>query len=284
MTITNLAQTANATWPEYTIANFQVMAEQFVNSTGAETLFLVPVIVDETREVWNKYITKPGNMDWYKEGLARNGLTEHPTDTTYVPKTLQPSLIEDEDGDTHYLPLWQTYPVPPSVDSVNHNLAEFYTIHRMLHHLLESGKPTLSRLFIPCLSEDCPPETFYGPILPSADGNADHTDQPHIMLLQPITASFDEHGHGVRKNSNDIVALVGAIFQFDAYLQNVLHEGASGVEAVVRNSCQDIATYRLNEAEGMQGKPAYSGIVVFHRFFSLSGTFLSLLVDRSGVG
>jgi hypothetical protein len=250
MSITTLALAANATWPEFTVPNFYDLAEQFAASTEAETVFIVPVIVDETRELWNKYSTAPGNMDWYKEGLQREGKQlQHLTDIQLVPTKLQQSFIDKEDNSTHYLPLWQSYPTPHSVDLINHNLVDFSTIDHLLHHVLDEGEPALSRVFVPCLGDDCPPETFYGPILSSIDKNTDHTDQPHIMLLQPITAGFD-HGDENPDKKNEIVAIVGGVFQLDTYLKNVLHEGANGIEAVVRNTCEDAATFELNGDEG----------------------------------
>jgi hypothetical protein len=251
MSITNLALTANATWPEFTVPNFLVTAEQFVKSTGAETLFLVPVIVEETREGWNRYSTTPGNMDWYKEGLVHDGVIQDPTDFKVFPKKLEQSLIDDDTGVMQYLPLWQTYPTPRSIEAINHNLAEFKTINGLLTHLLDSREPTLSHLFLPCLDEYCPPEAFYGPIIPSTHetANITHKGQPHIMLLQPVTAGLNEN-----ESSNEIVAILGGIFQFDSYLENVLYEGYNGVEAVVQNTCHDVAEYELNGANGNMQK------------------------------
>jgi len=263
MSITNTAQAQNATWPMVTVPNFHVLADQFAKSTGAETLFMVPVIVDETRELWNEYSTTPGALDWYKTGLEMEGLPVPQNESYYIPQPLEQSFVEEEDDYTHYLPLWQTYPTPRSVDSINRNLVEFYTINRLLHHLVETGEPALSKLFVPCLDQVCPPESFYGPILPSTDDNGDHGTQPHIMLMQPITQNFDDHAHEYGKDekhheerhvdqeNNPVVAIIVGIFQFDAYLQNVLHEGANGVEAVVKNSCGDIATYLLNGPEAV---------------------------------
>jgi hypothetical protein len=69
------------------------------------------------------------------------------------------------------------------------------------------------------------------------------------MLVQPITAGFD-HGDENPDKKNEIVAIVGGVFQLDTYLKNVLHEGANGIEAVVRNTCEDAATFELNGDEG----------------------------------
>jgi hypothetical protein len=133
---------------------------------------------------------------------------------------------------------------------INRNLVEFSTINRLFHHVLDGGEPTLSRIFVPCLSDDCPAETFYGPILSSTmQEKSYHADQPHIMLVQPITAGFD-HGDENPDKKNEVVAICGGIFQLDGYLKNVLHEGVSGIEVVVRNTCEDAATFELNGHEG----------------------------------
>jgi hypothetical protein len=236
---TTAAEMENATWPFFTMKNFHELAEQFVKQSQAEAFFMAPVVTSETEVAWDQY--SAANMDWYARGMKLEGRNDTSWDGVIPPtqgihwhpivddEGFDLELVEELDDVTHYLPLWQTYPVPDTPAHVNHNLVAFPTFNNLFHHLLETGEPVLSEVF---MAND-----FWGPLIPSIDKKMNHTDNPHVMLLQPVLNSLE--------NATKVVAILGSIFQLDVYVQNLLHEGADGLYIVFYNSCNNSVTYEL---------------------------------------
>jgi hypothetical protein len=236
---TTTAEMENATWPSFTLMNFHELGKQFVKQSHAEALFISPIITSKTEDAWNTY--SAANMGWYKTGMTLEGRNETAWDD-FVPPTqgihwhptveegeFSLELLQEADNVTHYLPLWQCYPVPNSPAHVNHNLIAFPTFNKLFHHLIETGEPVLSEIFTA--------NDFWGPIIPSVDKDVDHSTNPHVMLLQPVLDSIE--------NTTKVVAILGSIFQLDVYVENLLHEGADGIYLVFHNSCNDTVTYEL---------------------------------------
>jgi hypothetical protein len=78
-----------------------------------------------------------------------------------------------------------------------------------------------------------------------------HDDQiaiePHFMTIQPVFSSLDERGgHDDTNTNKEILGFIFSIMSWDTFLTGLLPVAVGGIYVVVKNSCEQVATYELH--------------------------------------
>jgi hypothetical protein len=218
LTATSFSEFTNTEWPNFTLPHYENRASGFMYTTGADFLALSPVVTDETRALWEAYSVD--NQGWIAESLGVK-----PEDISLnIPNKIHSSPDSDEE-DVYYVPVWQTSPMTEDTTFVNFDLLSNPTFHRIFEYVMEKKKPALSEAF------DI--TAIFGSNAPNSGGH------PQSLMVQPIFKDFDEH-------AEEVVAILIAVIPWDVYFENLLHEGAEGILAVLEDSCGDEFSYEID--------------------------------------
>jgi hypothetical protein len=231
--ITSYALYSNSSWPKITLPHMGVQGQQFRAVTGALQISLSP-IVRNVRD-WNEYASD--NQDWVQESIALQGEVNATAES--IPPMLyrrvdNVKIAESQTKDGQYSPLWQKNGgAPLDVAVVNNNLLRHEVFARLFRVMTATRSPVLSEVL--------DPSTLLGSdaLLEYEDG---HTYHPESMLVQPIYKSFGVNG----SLAGDVVGTLIAVIQWDVFFQNLLHEGASPIMCVMRDTCGDVHSYQID--------------------------------------
>jgi hypothetical protein len=222
--ITSFALYNETPWPLFTLPHYEVQAGSLLDISGADFLALSPIVTDDTRELWEAYAI--ANQGWILESRAFVGDLEEGVEIPGIPEQIYP-LEQTSDGGVSYLPVWQTSPAPKDTSFVNFDLLSDPAFRGLFDYILEHRKPTLSPVLNVTL--------LFGETAPNFGGN------PQSLLVQPI---FEDFGNDAR-----IVAILVAVLPWDKFFENLLHEGVERITCVLKDTCGDEFTYKINGPE-----------------------------------
>lgn len=244
-TITSYSLDEGSQWPFVTIPHYEVRGTTSNELSGAAILAFSPLVPLMDREEWEAYAT--ANQGWVAEGIEvheewHEYATSQPgwelQNISYPMWRYGPNetIITDK-GRGPYLPVWQIAPAPNDPTIVNYNLLSHPTFERIFHGMEETD--------LPVLSDVTDLRFLYG-------GSIEHDPHhvhPHSFLMYPIHESFDEQlDENATKADNPLVGAATAVLPWDSYFINMMPEEAYGIIIVVKDTCGDVFTYRVDGA------------------------------------
>ncbi|KAL3930610.1 MAG: hypothetical protein SGBAC_011690 [Bacillariaceae sp.] len=121
-TFTGLAHNSNTPWPYFTDDNFAMIGTNFMKTTGADLIFLSPIVRDFERSKWSNY--SKGQQHWISDCLSYQQEPQPDNFTEIFPSIFRLSAGEKipEEGSDPFLPIWQTLRAPRDGAIVNFNL------------------------------------------------------------------------------------------------------------------------------------------------------------------
>ena len=134
-----------------------------------------------------------------------------------------------EKSKAEYVPLWQEARAPSDTSSINFNL--------MSHEVFDKVFSLARQVKTAVLSEVFDPATLLGEAALFKDDNGEV--HPESILVQPVFDEFDEE-------IRSVVGAVVAVLPWDIYFENLLHDGAEGLVCVMRDTCGDVFSYRID--------------------------------------
>jgi hypothetical protein len=225
-TITSFALSSASKWPQVTVPHFEVRGGKFLNISKSQLLSFAPVV--SNLETWSSYSV--ANQNWIQESYDLRG------DTTSPGPIVSEVYYKNEDGSkiaenskAEYIPLWQEARAPADTSSINFNLMSHAVFNRVFHLARQIKSAVLSEVF--------DPSTLLGEEALFKDNNGEV--HPESILVQPVFDGFDE-------KTRSVVGAVVAVLPWDIYFQNLLHDGANGLVCVVRDTCGDVFSYRID--------------------------------------
>jgi hypothetical protein len=233
-TITSYALGTNATWPYVTIPHYEIRGENFREITSTNLISFAPIV--QQIQKWNEYSFQ--NQGWLKESFDYRGYREVPMPIREMYRKVdgeddeeqewRPELQVEGNDSKFYCPLWQESEAPHDTGSINYNLIDHPTFGPLFRTMRKSKAPVLSDVFDPTSMLGESAKIDYG------DGKY----HPQSIILQPIYKDFNEE--------SDLVATLLAVVPWDGYFTNMLHQGANGIILVMRDTCGDEFSYRID--------------------------------------
>jgi class 3 adenylate cyclase len=262
--LTAEAKKLNASWPFVTVPFFEVIGELAREKSGLEFIAMLPWVTGENALQWEQYSVQ--NQWWIDESqkisiASNSGLfsTDYKNTTERFINPLLWDMVTDpvtgnvtfyssrtENPQGPFTPFWQMTPPPfsPSVMNLNvlslssaalsqvsdvyRNRDTVFTVVANLHGL---GDLAVKR------SDH---DAFHHSLAAGSYKNStDFYTHPHSAVLAPIFSELHD-------NSSAIVGILVAVLPWDRYLVNLLPESASSVTCILKNTCGQAFTYRLD--------------------------------------
>lgn len=259
-TITAEARALGMTWPFVTLSDFEVAGHAARISSRTEVMAFLPIVEDADLAEFNGYTLQ--NEGWLEESrqFAREITGE---DVEGGPVQMLPFVyditIDLESGEQSfapsfgqedYAPVWQMTPPPPDGFLLKSNLnniiaadlqagtgdAEQGTLIEMAKRVRDvtlSPPSSATSLYADALIGEQQHRDIHS--VAPRDGR---TSQPHSYVVASVFDSFDQE-------SREVVGLVVALFSLDSFLINLLPDGVRGVFVVVKDTCGQVMTFKL---------------------------------------
>jgi hypothetical protein len=223
--ISSSARHDNATWPLYTLPDFEFFGAGARDLSGALLLAFTPLVTSSTRSAWEEYSVD--NQGWIQEGLNVLGKTASQSTrgiSPYIYQKTTRAFVPEIDL-PQYSPVWQLSPAPSDPSLVNFNLFNEPTYQRLVEFAIFTRQSAISEVL--------DTEQLFGTAAPQKGKD------PQSILVLPV---FAETGDPM----SDIIGHVVAVIPWSLFFQDVLQEGQNGVYAVLRESCGSSFTYIVN--------------------------------------
>ena len=295
-TITAFALATNASWPFVTVPFFEAQARHIGKLTNVGNFAFSPIVSTDDRQEWENEFVPQEIFKWKAESLATNILFDTPPNLTSAPYSAsskepyegQPDFskgyskqimetrynpaagsvgfyIVDHEGP--YMPFWQVTPFG-------------FGTNQGLTNLDLDIDPTFDNNLIAILSKG---KAALGKVATSGYGN---TDSPASGFYYPVL-------EGIADNSTAVGSLGTLIFWLP-YFANILPQDAIGFVAVLRNTCNQTFTFRIDGSkvtfvgDGDQHDSKYNYLMHEVAFLDLvkksieSKDYLGLPLDEEG--
>jgi class 3 adenylate cyclase len=248
-TITSFALATNSSWPFVTVPNFEAQVRHIGKLANVENIAFAPIVSAEDRQEWENVYVPQEIFKWRAESLATNMLFDLPPNVSSAEFTVagkdnyegQPDfskgyskqIVESRyspdglkfyivNGEGPFMPWWQTAPYQygTNVGLINLDLDIDPTFDNNLIAILSKGKAGL------------------GKVATSGYGN---TDNPASGFYYPVL-------EGIADNSTAVGSLGTLIFWLP-YFADILPQDAVGFVGVLRNTCNQSFTFRIDGSE-----------------------------------
>lgn len=227
-TITSYALDTNMAWPNVTVPHWEIRGEKFRAVTGSHLVSIAPIVynVDE----WNAYAVE--NQGWVQDAYDMRGEGEQ-VDEPFPAQMYYRTDDNNTKPEIHvegirYSPLWQEAEAPLDVGALNYNLLSHEIYGKVWRIMEDSRAPVLSEVF--------DPSELLG--LSALKDFGDGKFHPESILVQPIYQDFSDN--------SKIVGTIVTVLTWDTYFTNLLHEGAKGLNIIMRDTCGDVFSYLVD--------------------------------------
>lgn len=236
---TSYAKSQQAIFPNFSLPDFEALASLGLNSSGTVALVYSPLVSDSDREGFEAYATE--NAGWIAESFSYHGL-EVPLQPVTISEVIyrkSPTNHLKQEPPGPYSPIWQLSPPPLDYSMILLNLYNDPTFKRLVDFIVQTKESTISEVLdvasllgLPALVDD----------------------DPLSLLIQPVFKSFLEKNQTVV--GSIMMATPWRIFFTDAFL----HDDASILDVVMRESCGTSFTYRIQGGRA----PVFRGMGDLH--------------------
>ena len=271
--ITSVAETNGESFPFVTLDNFEVYGHQAIQRTRLEGIAFCPVVMPEEVPQWNNYSV--AHQGWLGKSIktyteSDEKYSDVPLEADIVPilYTTLPdgSYVPSEMlGPGPYLPIWHYSPPPITPYIINYDLATYPDFQLLFDVTMESQQDFVVTSHID--------QSVYAGTTYSKEQHLTIHDQyvhvenatgtgiwgwehPHSTMLAPVFAKRTSATNSTpeQEDSRELVGMLQGGVLWDAHFVGLLPEGINGVYAVLKNSCGQAFTYRIdgNEVSAMQ--------------------------------
>jgi CHASE domain len=214
------AATPSVEFPFVTLPNFEQVAHDALQQSGAELIAWLPIVTKAELTAFERYSTE--HQGWIVDALKFEGNeTAKATNTSFEITPWPNSNIAQGEFEArdYFVPLWQAGPA--SLTS-SLTLVDFLT-HPKLGFVLEEVMSTRHS------------------ILSSLVDLGFHSDEPRSIIFEPV---FDKFGDTAPENSLQlVVGFVAAVIPWRVYFEDELPDGVNGINIHVSNTCGQEFTY-----------------------------------------
>ncbi|CAB9514142.1 Receptor-type guanylate cyclase gcy [Seminavis robusta] len=235
--LSSTAHSLNATWPFFTLPDFEIHAGEARSQSQTEFLGVFNIVNHTDRLDFEEYADYM-HRDWIKEGHQyRYGSLKNLDQVAYHPYITRAGsdfgTFDAEDEFPNYVVSWTYSPPPVTYGATNHNQRG-----PLYDAVLKLGN-----------------ETLMGPIKEFKLGGIVFSTAAHDAFHSKIKGSSSDFPHGqylhpvhrqVANPDSDVVAILELIVGFDVSMRNLLPDTVKGLVAVLSNTCGQIYTYEIS--------------------------------------
>ena len=262
--ITSTAIHTGADFPFVTVPSFEIDARAACRQAAVEAVVWFPIVQEEERARWTNYSKEQGPI-WAEESRELYKAMGREVFSSIEAQYGDEAYSEPEIGDIFELdytlpppfrkesppgtvtPFWQSSPPGFTTGFVNYNRYADPAFRPMMDAVHETREGVftagLPLAFLSTSSHGGGAHILFHNQFTYNELNATSAfDSPHSFLIEPVFDDLD----GYKNPNAKVVAYIMSIVAWDHYLQNLLPEGVSGIYAVLKNSCDQSWTYKLD--------------------------------------
>ncbi|KAL7581160.1 hypothetical protein ACA910_005950 [Epithemia clementina (nom. ined.)] len=248
LTFTSYANFQQATFPNFSLPDFEAFAGMARNSTEALSLAYAPLVKDEDREGFESYAA--ANADWIEMSFdyMNQPLPSEPVtiSNTIYRKTSRNNIPQEPPGP--YSPLWQLSPPPSDYSVILFNMFNQPTFKRLMQFIIYTKDAALSEVL--------DTESLLGPSAPQGE-------DPQSLLIAPVFDSISRNHPAIFEPNGENKTVVGSlvmVVSWKFFFKEILQDANSIVDCVLRESCGSSFTYRVQGGQ----PPVFRGIGDLH--------------------
>lgn len=231
-------------FPFVTVPLFELIASQARQTSRIRNVFWGPLVSTAELETWHRYSN--ANQDWLNVSRhIHSSKSGQPWDQVVFESNTLPipkfDTATKDPASTTLQPLWQQSPPPQNSSVINTNLQQIKFISS-----LQSAVAVLREPVIDAVRDYS--ESAWNYTLSNDGGHQSNIDA-HRFSTRLLAMAVQPIFNNILEKSNDaaIAGHVFALFSWDQCLESLLWEGMLGITIVIKNSCGQIYTYKLNE-------------------------------------
>jgi hypothetical protein len=210
--------TTDSAWPYETLPSFENVAAKYREVTHSRMIATLPLIPADGKSQWETYAST--DQGWIQESYETLGFD-------IVPLPINPTIYDFVDGhatealEGPFMPLWQMSPPPSNTGIVNYNMMSEEHFATGLKVAVDVHEALLTPITDLSILIDNEPDTH------------------ESLLIQPVLIDADAP-------SSQVVACILASISWDVFFTDLVREGNKGMLIVLKNSCGDSLTWKLN--------------------------------------
>ncbi|CAB9520029.1 Receptor-type guanylate cyclase gcy [Seminavis robusta] len=249
--ISSSAKAANATWPFYVLPRFEQYGHNVLSIAKTELIIIMNHVKDEERSLWEEWmearyekdITESYEIESFRKGpQVYDSFTPKGYSRSVRARLPNGTMVTDKQRDDYWCTV-NFSPPPMSYRPVNYNM-------------YPSGNP--GEINTIRSAEKIPNEFVLGTFrLTKGDGlvytkeehEAKHSHLPGSSVLHPHTSFALTYHADPDDPTSEAVGFVYGLFAWDAAMQNLLPDNVRGIFAVLRNTCGQVETYRVDGSQ-----------------------------------
>jgi Adenylate and Guanylate cyclase catalytic domain len=255
-------RTVPSMWSRVTIADFERRSAIFRRTAGAESVVLLPLVASmEAKASWESYVLDPTHQEWIAQGIeydmklqeqaeqlvegsSRRHRRRRQVQESSALSGIWPTIYTmDGQSSAHiveqspppFFPGWQSS--PPRESWINFNFASHDVIGSSVEAAVRSKKAVISKMMGLSSTNQSIGELF---LLGTNDGGGADTASPTGPTMSLVYPLYDGFGA-----DRQIVGLLSAQSIVETLWKASLPFHSDAVEAVLENTCGQVATYRI---------------------------------------
>lgn len=230
-------------FPFVNLPRFEISGHEARVRSGAEAIAWNPFVEESETEAWNAYIVKA--QGWYNESLT----TARILDSTAVPEISQTTSMHEfiwhiapgvgatpAQYSGPYAPMWHCSPPPPAISFVNFDTLSEASVKALIPALMEAKDGVMSTTDVA--------DSGLGHLMQSGSELPQYTktqivDRPYSFHVQPVFENLYDR-------ESRMVGFLSSLVYWDVFMTNVLPEEVHNIIAILRNSCRQSFTFRVD--------------------------------------
>ena len=241
----SISKSSESEFPFVRVPKFELIGNQTRSLVGNDLILWAPFVTEDQKMEWNDF--SKSEQGWYNESLAIVQSNPYADMGRFVAGSeFRDYIWEGDDLDNGkevdaagpFAPLWHISPPTSSLTSVNYNVLDEPYINELVPVFLQTRDFLMSSAKM--LSEDGLSKSIIDSQSLVLEENA--TDRPYSTHLTPV---YEQLGN----ITSSLVGVLLSTIVWDKYLLALFHEDETGIELVLRNTCNQSFTYDLQDGE-----------------------------------
>jgi len=231
------AGNGSSPWPYFIVPNYETLAKDFKRISNAEFVSVNNFLVDEQRDSYVDFITPRvedfvqeahmqgyGHLDFLDMNMSKYN--------SYIAHKVNGSFVPDIDRPYYFARTMQSPPARAYGPTINNNLIGDQVISDGFHAVMKLHDESVYTAIKPFANL---PDDEHAKMHSSPDG----ASNPHSFTFSPI------HKHP-GDTTSEIVAMFALATAWDVSMLNLLPDNVKGMICVIRNTCNQTVTYRID--------------------------------------
>lgn len=228
---------ANMTWPFVIVPNSSTKLAKLRGATKSTLLAIAPRVPAHLIDQWNSFSMKESEI-WLENNLKTQKVDpgfQGVSVDEYIISPVFNTKGQVPTNHSEYYPSWQEYPSASLYPPFNFDLASIVATENIVRDKIAQisevgnapGKGEMYNIWL---------KTY----IPESHDSTEPVSEMHYPILNGAAESMILDG-----KEEGLVGFMLAVFYWRDFMTNILPVGTDGLDVVVKNSCNDVFTYRI---------------------------------------